>query len=805
MAAPAGIGLARTEMRWTLVERRARPTWRNLGAAVLLVILACVLSNAMEPWFTAAPLVPFYGAVALSVWYGGVSAAVVATFLSFAGYRLFVVGPVGDWTLAPDEAARWISFVIFAVLLTALSVSRDRAEEELSDSERRFRTMLETANEGVWLLDRTGRTRYANDRMGAMLGVPVGDLARANLLDFVYPEDVAVARDHLAANMAGRTDQFDFRLRRADGHQVLVLAGTSPLRDRANRVIGSLGLFTDIGDRVEAERALRLLDEAGRTLASSLDYEETLQRVAWFAVPSFADWCVIDLLDESGMMHRVAVAHADPADAELAASLMAFPPAAGRDGPEERVIRTGEPFFKARLSADEVGAGARGADHAALLHDVGVVSAMTLPLSAASEVYGAMSLATTTASNREFDDDDFALAEQLARRAAVAIQNARLFREVHRTEVRYRGLFEGTKDGILVFDQVGVCIDANPALCEMTGYSRDELVGREATVIGRGGPLSGEEAERLRRERQWRGEFELRHKSGVMVSVEAWITTISRAGGPVHVGVLRDISERKRFERVQEEFLSALAHDLKNPLTTVRGQIQLLHRRINRGEPPDAERLETALDSIDNATTRMMNLLEELADVMRLRAGQEIDLHRALTDLVAVTRRVSDEHARISERHQIRVLADVAELIGFWDGARLERVLGNLLGNAIKYSPEGGEITVRLMRQETAAGPVAVLSVEDRGVGIPPRDLDLVFERFRRAGNVENIAGSGIGLAGAKRIVELHHGTIGVTSVEGEGSIFTVQLPILTGNARVEPAAIGAAARETEHSLVESS
>jgi signal transduction histidine kinase len=290
-----------------------------------------------------------------------------------------------------------------------------------------------------------------------------------------------------------------------------------------------------------------------------------------------------------------------------------------------------------------------------------------------------------------------------------------------------------------------------------------------------------------------------------MVPVEAWITTISRAGGPVHVGVLRDISERKRFERVQEEFLSALAHDLKNPLTTVRGQIQLLHRRINRGEPPDAERLETALDSIDNATTRMMNLLEELADVMRLRAGQEIDLHRALTDLVAVTRRVSDEHARISERHQIRVLADVAELIGFWDGARLERVLGNLLGNAIKYSPEGGEITVRLMRQETAAGPVAVLSVEDRGVGIPPRDLDLVFERFRRAGNVENIAGSGIGLAGAKRIVELHHGTIGVTSVEGEGSIFTVQLPILTGNARVEPAAIGAAARETEHSLVESS
>ncbi|MCC7023436.1 MAG: PAS domain S-box protein [Thermomicrobiales bacterium] len=790
-------------MRWTLVERRARPLWRNLGVAMLLVILACLLSNAMEPWFTSAPLVPFYGAVALSVWYGGVSAAVVATLLSFVGYRLFVIGPVGDWTIAPDEAARWVSFVIFTLLLTALSVSRDRAEEELSNSERRFRTMLETANEGVWLFDRAGHTRYANDRMGAMLGVPVGDLATANLLDFVYPEDAAAAREHLAVNLAGRTDQFDFRLRGADGQPLPVLVGTSPLRDRSGRVVGALGLFTDIGDRVEAEQALRLLDEAGRTLASSLDYEETLQRVAWFAVPDLADWCVIDLLDEAGVVHRVAVAHADQADAELAASLMAYPPAAAGDGPEERVIRTGEPFFRARLSPDEVGTGARNADHAARLRDVGVVSAMTLPLLAGAEVYGAMTLATTTASNRQLDDGDFALAEQLARRAAVAIQNARLFREVHLTEVRYRGLFEGTKDGILVFDRNGVCVDANPALSEMSGYSRDELVGHEAAVIAGGGPWAGEEAARLRREGQWHGEFELRRKDGVMIPVETWITTISRAGGPVYVGVLRDESERKRFERMQEEFLSALAHDLKNPLTTVRGQMQLLHRRLDRGEPPDVERLTAALGSIDNATTRMMNLLEELADVMRLRAGQEIDLHRALTDLVAVTRRVSDEHARISEHHQIRVVADVDELIGFWDGARLERVLGNLLGNAIKYSPEGGEITVRLSRQEGVAGPLAVLSVEDRGVGIPARDLGLVFERFRRARNVEHFAGSGIGLAGAKRIVELHHGTIGVASVEGEGSIFTVQLPIVTEKA--ERVAAGAARGGRARSLAEPS
>ena len=125
------------------------------------------------------------------------------------------------------------------------------------------------------------------------------------------------------------------------------------------------------------------------------------------------------------------------------------------------------------------------------------------------------------------------------------------------------------------------------------------------------------------------------------------------------------------------------------------------------------------------------------------------------------------------------MITAVDTLMGFWDAPRLERVLGNLLGNAIKYSPEGGEITIRIAREENGDAEVAVLSVEDHGVGIPQADLSLIFERFRRAGNVESFAGSGIGLAGAKRIVELHGGTITVTSTEGQGSTFTVRLPIV--------------------------
>jgi signal transduction histidine kinase len=118
-------------------------------------------------------------------------------------------------------------------------------------------------------------------------------------------------------------------------------------------------------------------------------------------------------------------------------------------------------------------------------------------------------------------------------------------------------------------------------------------------------------------------------------------------------------------------------------------------------------------------------------------------------------------------------------LAGDWDSARLERVLDNLLANAIKYTPEGGVITVIIVRDDDETGSWAVLSVRDSGVGIPAADLSHIFERFQRAGNVGRIGGSGIGLSVARHIVELHGGSISVDSMEGEGSIFTIRLPLL--------------------------
>ena len=248
---------------------------------------------------------------------------------------------------------------------------------------------------------------------------------------------------------------------------------------------------------------------------------------------------------------------------------------------------------------------------------------------------------------------------------------------------------------------------------------------------------------------------------------------------------LTDITERKRaeeerqrLEREKDAFLATASHDLKNPLASIKGNAQLLRRHVSRGQI-DPSRLAVGLGSIDSAVSQMVGLIDALLDLTRLRMGRPLDLETQPTDLVALAHRVASEQQATTERHRIVVEAAETEVVGAWDVRRLERVLGNLLSNAIKYSPHGGPITVTVAREAQAEGLWAVLTVHDRGLGIPAPDLPRIFEHFHRAANVTgSITGTGIGLAGARQIVEHHGGTITVESRQGEGSTFIVRLPL---------------------------
>ena len=234
----------------------------------------------------------------------------------------------------------------------------------------------------------------------------------------------------------------------------------------------------------------------------------------------------------------------------------------------------------------------------------------------------------------------------------------------------------------------------------------------------------------------------------------------------------------RRQASARDEFFASAVHDLKNPLAIISARTQLLQRQAARMDGPEAGRAAEGLARIQATVGQVTALIHELLDVSRLQTGQPVELSRRPMDLVALAWQVGAEHQQSTDQHQVRVVADAPEIIGEWDPMRLRRVLDNLIGNAIKYSPSGGEVTVTVRREIEGPAEWAVVSVRDSGVGIPAADLAHVFERFSRASNVGKIAGTGIGLATSQRIVEQHGGTIAVTSQEGEGSTFTVRLPI---------------------------
>jgi signal transduction histidine kinase len=238
-------------------------------------------------------------------------------------------------------------------------------------------------------------------------------------------------------------------------------------------------------------------------------------------------------------------------------------------------------------------------------------------------------------------------------------------------------------------------------------------------------------------------------------------------------------AEAEASLRSRDETLATISHDLRTPLTSIRGVAQLLQRRIMRGGMDPAEIVER-LGRIEEQTTLMARMIDDLLDVARIEAGRPLELHLEPCDLVALAEKVGADVQRSTDLHTIRAVSQVeGPLIGSFDCVRIERVLQNLLSNAVKYSPDGGEVTVLVDRAEDAGGAWAIIAVRDQGIGIPPEDVPHIFERFYRASNVgEGIRGTGLGLAGAQQIVQQHGGEISASSLPGLGTTITVRLPV---------------------------
>src|SRR5581483_8201587 len=207
--------------------------------------------------------------------------------------------------------------------IAIMEINRDITERKQRERENQeqYRTIVQTANEGIWLIDTEAKTLFINDCMAKMLGYPVEELIGYAVPEFVFPEDIPFAQERIGSNLQGTFEQFEFRFRRKNGYPLSVLACTSPVRDGRGEICGALGMFTDLTEHKRVQAQEQFLTEVSRVLSSTLDYQETLANVARLVVPQLADWFAVDLMDASGHFELVTLAHKDPEQVRWARKL----------------------------------------------------------------------------------------------------------------------------------------------------------------------------------------------------------------------------------------------------------------------------------------------------------------------------------------------------------------------------------------------------------------------------------------------------------------------------------------------------
>jgi PAS domain S-box-containing protein len=562
-------------------------------------------------------------------------------------------------------------------LIVAAAAAVTRIQEQLARSinqqTKRTETMIAGMADGVLLVDGDGNTVFINPAGQRLLGrsdigVPITRQAEVYRLRDengrqLDPQELPAAQ----ALSTGRAVQdMTVLIAREGTEKVAVSMSATPLHEEG-RTTGVVVTFRDITERrvfeeqmqVQATRA-QVLADAGAFFSSNIDPTWVTQAIAERTAEVLGDWSAVILRNgDSKELSVAAIYHRDMTSLGLAWSYIYRQPLIVGEGIIGQVVSTGYPSLTTNVRGLNETTDP-GTYHAS---PVKLASLLILPLRTRREMIGALIIAANDP-ERAMTDDKLPLAEVLAERAALAIENAKLYTE----------------------------------------------------------------------------QVEARRK-------------------------VEDLS------RLKDEFLSIASHELRTPVTSIKGYTQLAKMLIKEGDLNTSEEyLDITLDQID----RMSRLILELLDVSRIETGR-LEIRREPIAWAHFVRDVVHRHhtAVSDRRFHVSVSDDDKIVVG--DRDRLEQVLGNLLENAVKYSPDGSDVTVTVEDR----GDGFVTAVCDRGIGIPADELGQVFERFHRGRQVSstNYGGLGLGLYITKQIIERHGGSIWVESKEGQGTTFYFSLP----------------------------
>jgi len=354
--------------------------------------------------------------------------------------------------------------------------------------------------------------------------------------------------------------------------------------------------------------------------------------------------------------------------------------------------------------------------------------------------------------------------------------------QLRERETRIRAIFENVADGIITTNEKGIIDSFNRAAENLFGYSADEVIGKNISILtptphrelhdgyikaylnGRSSKIfaTGREVEGVR-------------KDGSLIPIDIAVNDMRVGEERLFCSIMRDITERRKVDKLKNEFVSTVSHELRTPLTSIRGSLGLLSGGA-AGELPQQAR--SLLEIAGNNTERLLLLINDILDIEKIESGQMAFKFTNLR-IADFVRQAVQANETYASQHSVRFMFGELrdDLAVYADPDRLMQVMNNLLSNAVKFSPEGGTVDI------TTGAPEGLvrISITDHGAGIPEEFQSKLFDKFTQsdASDTRSIGGTGLGLNIAKTIVEKHRGDIGFVTQEGIGTTFHIDLPAI--------------------------
>lgn len=681
-----------------------------------------------------------------------------------------------------DNSPMWIRTIIVKVNdgigITFSDITlQKKLELQLRENESYLRSITESIPQLVWITRPDGYHEYFNSRWYDYTSTSYDETKGEGWNKILHPDDQENAwRVWTHSLQTGESYEIEYRLLNGKTKEYRwFLARALPIRNDNNEIVRWFGTCTDIHEQKVTYESQLFLAEASKLLSSVFDYRKALQKVSQLAVDHVTDWISIELFDGTEV-ELAAVAHKDPNKIKWAKQLRKESPIdLGQKSGLPEVLRTGKPILYPLITEQMIQSVVKTEKELLLIQEIGFTSLMIVPIVVSKKTVGAVQFVSTS-SKRQFGKNDLQMAEEFAGRIGLSIQSSMYYEEIVQRDKQLQVLYDSNLIGVSYVKANGTVLSANNAFFALVGYTRQEFERKNIkwqSLI----PLEYSEIEAKKTKELYETgiatpfEKEYIRKDGSQVPVIVGKTLINKKTGD-YVAFILDITERKKLEARKDEFIGIASHELKTPLTSIKGYVQILERIIK--EMGD-EKARALVSKTNIYIDKLDSLIVDLLDVSKIQAGkiqfslEKLDISELVKESVSAIQPTTQH--KISLKSKIKGLVE-------GDRQRLEQVLANLLTNAIKYSPKGKEVIVNISRDES----FVYVHVQDFGIGIEEQYQKLLFQRFYRVeASSRQFSGLGIGLYISSEIITRHGGKIWLDSVSGVGSTFHFSLPLVNG------------------------